>query len=582
MKKPNIVFVLTDDQGYGDLACMGNPYIKTPNIDNFYNESVRLTDYHVGPTCAPTRAGIMTGHYANSTGVWHTVGGRSLLRENEWTLASAFSEGGYNTAIFGKWHLGDNYPYRAMDRGFGRSIVHGGGGITQAPDFWGNDYFDDTYYVDGVPKKFNGYCTDVFFGEAMKYIEEKKNEPFFCMITLNAPHSPHNVPKKYYDMYKENENIPDARSRMYGMVTNIDENFGKLKNHLETLGLIDDTIFIFMTDNGTAVGVDLDENDFVTHGYNCGMRGKKNSEYDGGHRVPFFISCPSLGIGGGKDMNELCANVDLMPTFMELCGVANTKNIKFDGISIAEQLKDCNKKTVDRIIVTDSQRVTNPIKWKKSAVMWQNYRLINGKELYNIDADREQRNDIAANFPDIVEKMRIGYDDWWEKVTKGYEIEIPIYLTEEEVYLSSHDLRGDVSDCVYSQELIRRADIGHSYWEVYVPVAGSYTFDVRRWPKSHPKALCAGITDGTSDVEYNANEVEEAASYLGGVAIDIVKTTLTIGGETYEQTVCEKTLGSVFTVELKEGPAHLYAFFLDSKSIERSAYFVYVTKTNET
>ncbi len=187
IKQPNVIFILTDDQGYGDLGCTGNPILKTPHIDQFYNESIRLTNFHVGPTCAPTRAGLMTGHYANSTGVWHTIGGRSLLRKEEWTLATALKENGYVTGIFGKWHLGDEYPYRPHDRGFDKSIVHGGGGISQTPDWWGNDYFDDVYSSNGESQEFSGYCTDVFFREAMTFIEENKEQPFFVIFQPTLP-----------------------------------------------------------------------------------------------------------------------------------------------------------------------------------------------------------------------------------------------------------------------------------------------------------------------------------------------------------------------------------------------------------
>ena len=161
MTRPNIVFILTDDQGYGELGCHGNPIINTPHIDRLHAHSTRLTDYHVGPTCAPTRAGLMTGHYHNSTGVWHTIGGRSLLRQDEWSLADAFSGAGYRTGLFGKWHLGDNYPYRPQDRGFDEVATHGGGGIGNTPDYWGNNYNDDHYAVDGEWTPFEGYCTDV-------------------------------------------------------------------------------------------------------------------------------------------------------------------------------------------------------------------------------------------------------------------------------------------------------------------------------------------------------------------------------------------------------------------------------------
>ncbi|MBI3972237.1 MAG: sulfatase-like hydrolase/transferase, partial [Chloroflexi bacterium] len=173
-ERPNVVFVLTDDQGYGDLGCHGNPYIRTPHLDRLYAESVRLTDYHVGPTCSPTRAGLMTGHYANSTGVWHTIGGRSLLRRGERTMAEVFAAAGYTTGMFGKWHLGDAYPYRPQDRGFQDVITHGGGGVGNTPDYWGNNYNDDTYCHNGTWEPFEGYCTDVWFANALRFIERNR------------------------------------------------------------------------------------------------------------------------------------------------------------------------------------------------------------------------------------------------------------------------------------------------------------------------------------------------------------------------------------------------------------------------
>ena len=200
-KKPNIVFVLTDDQGYPPLGCHGHPFIKTPTLDNFSNEAINFSQFHSGTTCAPTRAGLMTGHYCNSTGVWHTIGGRSLLRKDEWSLADALTKQGYVTGMFGKWHLGDDYPYRPQDRGFKKVICHGGGGISQQADWWGNDYFDDVYFEDGIPKSFIGYCTDVFFKEGIKFIKKNKSKSFFCYISTNAPHSPFNVEKKYRDLY---------------------------------------------------------------------------------------------------------------------------------------------------------------------------------------------------------------------------------------------------------------------------------------------------------------------------------------------------------------------------------------------
>ncbi|MDP6770195.1 MAG: arylsulfatase, partial [Anaerolineales bacterium] len=286
-EKPNVLFIITDDQGYGDLGCHGNSIINTPNLDKLHSQSIRFTNFHVGPTCAPTRAGIMTGRYCNSTGVWHTVGGRSLLRDSEITMADIFLENDYRTGMFGKWHLGDNYPFRPHDRGFEKALYHGGGGISQTPDYWQNDYFDDTFFRNGVTESFKGYCTDVWFDEALKFIEEESDRPFFCYLSTNAPHSPFRVLPTYSDQYSEK--VPGFRSRFYGMITNIDENISRLRTKLCDLGIEENTILIFMTDNGTAAGCSVDEQNYVTNGFNAGMRGKKGSEYDGGHRVPLFM-----------------------------------------------------------------------------------------------------------------------------------------------------------------------------------------------------------------------------------------------------------------------------------------------------
>ena len=298
--RPNVVLVLTDDQGYGDLGCHGNPIVKTPNLDRFHGDSVRLTDYHVGPTCSPTRAGLLTGHYANSTGVWHTTGGRSLLRKDEYTMANMFAEAGYRTGMFGKWHLGDSYPFRPEDRGFQEVVRHGGGGVGNTPDYWGNDHFDDTYCANGVWTHYPGYCTDVWFNLGLDFIERHRDEPFFCYITTNAPHLPHIVDPQYTEPYLPPVSPNESRARYYGMLANIDENFGVLRDRLRQWGLEDNTVLIFMTDNGSAGGVDVDAEQLVTSGHNAGMRGKKGSQYDGGHRVPLLMRWPAGGLDSGR------------------------------------------------------------------------------------------------------------------------------------------------------------------------------------------------------------------------------------------------------------------------------------------
>jgi len=242
-KTPNVILILTDDQGFGDIGANGNEWIHTPNMDKLYSESSRFTNFHVSPTSSPTRAALLTGRYNGRTGVWHTITGRSVLRENETTMAQIFSDNGYKTGMFGKWHLGSTYPARPMDKGFGTAVYFNGGGIGNAPDYWDNDYFDDHYLVNGVYKQFDGYCTDVWFTEAMRFIRSNRNKPFFCYLTTNAPHWPYFIEDKYSDQYKENGDIPNPNFN--GMITNIDENLGKLRKELEVLGLAENTILLF-------------------------------------------------------------------------------------------------------------------------------------------------------------------------------------------------------------------------------------------------------------------------------------------------------------------------------------------------
>ncbi|MDF9799345.1 arylsulfatase A-like enzyme [Catalinimonas alkaloidigena] len=392
--KPNVIVIITDDQGYGDIGFHGNNTIKTPTIDQFFQESVHASNFHVSPTCSPTRGALMTGRYTNRVGSWHTIAGRSFLFEDEKILPQIFAENGYATGMFGKWHLGDNYPFRPEDRGFQEVVRHGGGGITQGPDYWGNDYFDDTYWHNGELQGYEGYCTDVFFDESMKFIEANQEQPFFTYIALNAAHGPFHVPEEYYNMYKDEEQLLERQKRFYGMITNIDDNLKRLEQKLKELELDENTILIFMTDNGTAAGYST--RDGQEYGYNAGLRGTKNSEYEGGHRVPFAIRWKGGGIEGNKEIDQLLAHIDLLPTLVDLADLSWTETKKIDGKSFAPLLRGQAEDWKARTLIVDSQRTLNLVKWRKSAVMDDRWRLVNGEELYNINEDLGQKNNVAA------------------------------------------------------------------------------------------------------------------------------------------------------------------------------------------
>ena len=225
--RPNVVFIITDDQGYGDIGYQGNPFLQTPHLDQMARESIQLDNHHHDPLCSPSRAALLTGQYAGRNGVWHVIHGRHLLHPDAVTMAEIFAENGYRTGMFGKWHLGDNYPFAPRFRGFEQVLCHRGGGVGELPDFWGNNYVDDHYFRNGEPERCQGYCTDVFFSAALDFIEEEADRPFFVYLAPNAMHGPHIVPEGYAAPYL-NQGLPEERAKFYGMIANFDENMGRL------------------------------------------------------------------------------------------------------------------------------------------------------------------------------------------------------------------------------------------------------------------------------------------------------------------------------------------------------------------
>ena len=577
---PNVVFVITDDQGYGDLACHGNPVIRTPNLDRMHAESVRFTNYHVGPTCAPTRAGLMTGHYANSAGVWHTIGGRSLLRRHEHSLADAFSANGYATGLFGKWHLGDTWPYRPQDRGFDEVVHHAGGGIGNTGDYWDNSYFDDSYWTGVEHTRYGGYCTDVWFREGMDFIDRHRNEPFFCYIPTNCPHLPLVVEPRFSDPYLD-MTPHEERALFYGMIASIDENFGFLRRHLARLGLEDNTILIFMTDNGSATGCDLDAEGFVLNGFNAGMRGKKGQPYDGGHRVPFFVQWPQGGVGGGRDVDVLASHIDFMPTLVDLCGLEVPKGLDWNGRSLAPLLTDdaASADWPDRTIVTDTQRLVYPVKWRQSAVMTDRWRLINGMELHDMEVDPGQTTDLAHLYPDVVRALRADYELWWRRVAGQMKNDIPFRIGDPdcgEVVLTSHDWRNLEVEAVWNQSMVRAGVRYNGYWELDVAARGLYRFELRRWPREANLPLCGSIP-GTLRAY---GDIAFGTDYGGGAAIAIRAAVVSVGGREQRREVAKSDVSVSFELDLDPGSAHLQTCWETADGSDVGAYYVYLSKVD--
>ncbi len=478
-QKPNVILILTDDQGYGDTSLYGNPLLKTPEIDKISQESVRFTDFHVAPMCTPTRSQLLSGLDAMRNGATAVCQGRSMLRSDIKIMPQYFEDAGYATGLFGKWHLGDSYPYRPRFRGFQETISFRAFGITSLADYWGNTYFDPFFMHNGIDTKFEGYCTDIFFEEAISWMKkcQQEQKPFFLYLPTNTPHEPDIVADEYAAPYKGSYNGTTIPENFYGMIANLDENIGKLEAFLKESGLRDNTILIFMTDNGT-------QSKYAQAIFNAGMRGRKKSVYEGGHRVPLFIRWINGKLHHGTDISELTEVQDVLPTLMELCKL-NTKEENLDGTSLSGLLKG-DKEIEDRMLVI--QYNISGEKWDSAVVLWDKWRLTKKDELYNIANDPAQENNVIKQYPDIAKKMELHYDEWYKKVTSDFNKKRHIIIGSEKanpVMLYASDWNGDY--CDNPGRLIKAN--GNGYWDIMVEKAGVYEIELFRWSEESQKTL---------------------------------------------------------------------------------------------
>ena len=498
--RPNIVLILTDDQGYGDLGYHGNPKIRTPHLDRFARESVRLASFYVSPVCSPTRASLMTGRYNYRTGVVDTYAGRSLMHPSEQTLAEMLAAAGYRTGIFGKWHLGDNAPLRAIDQGFQEALVIKGGGIGQASDPpGGNHYLDPVLQHNGRSQKYQGYCSDLFATAAIEFLSTPSDRPFFTYLAFNCPHDPLEAPEAELESYRSvnlapgefpqlGQPIPDSLmspaesiAKTYAMITNIDANVGRVLAALETRGLAKDTIVIFLTDNGAA---------HVR--FNAGLRGWKATVYDGGIHVPCYIRWPGH-FPAGRIVDRIVAHIDIVPTLLEACGVSPPEGLRLDGRSLMPLLRGGTDGVwPDRTLFFQWHRGDQPEPDRAFAARSQKYTLLRHEppsdarkvpplELYDMESDPWEQHDLAATEPLIVEKMHAEYLAWFQDVssTRGFE---PVRIEiggdrENPTILTRQDWRGPRSGWGIN-------DLGH--WEVSVARAGRFDVALHLTPRRFP------------------------------------------------------------------------------------------------
>lgn len=407
--KPNILLIITDDQGYGDFGINGNAIVETPVLDKFAREGIQFERFFVSPVCAPTRASLLTGRWWLRTGVWGVTQSKENMRPSEVTIAEVLKTAGYRTGLFGKWHNGEQFPYTPPGQGFDEFLGFNNG-------HW-NNYFDAELIRGSQFAKTKGFISDVLTDEAIGFIEKNKAQPFFCYVPFNASHSPYQVPDKYFNKYKA-KGLGDVLSAVYGMCENTDDNVGRLLTALDRLKLRENTIVLFLTDNGPA-GVER---------YNAGMRGRKGTVHEGGTRVPLWMQWP----GKFKEpcvIKEIAAHIDVFPTLLELCEIKLPTGSKLDGVSLVPLLKGQNANWPERMLFTHQSDRDNPKMGNRDGVRSQRYRAVfesgenkrgdAGWQLYDMLKDPGEKSDIAKNKPDVVKQLAAAYETWFKDVTSA-------------------------------------------------------------------------------------------------------------------------------------------------------------------
>lgn len=469
-KKPNVIVILSDDQGYGDFSCHGNPILKTPALDKLHDQSVRFSNFHVAPFSTPTRGQLLTGLDAMHNKASTVLSGCCMMRRDILTMPEAFSQNGYKTGIFGKWHLGDNFPDRPMDRGFDKALWIKGWGLLSEMEY-DNDYYRTRYMDSLTVKQSDKYCTDLWFNKSIEWMDEMNNkgESFFTYLALNAPHGPFYAPKEDYLSYCSN--VDEKTASFFGMIQNIDKNVDKLMKWLETKGMADNTIIVFMNDNGGTGGI---------HVYNANMRGKKGDIYDGGHRAACFIRWQGGNLGNPRTIDYASEVQDIFPTLVDLLSLNINQQSNFDGISLKPVLM--NQPKVDRMFVVQQGVHVNPVKYN-SSVVWNDWRLVGQNELYDIVTDSGQKTNLAQQHPEVMKQMKSYYENWWLTVYKADAKYIPLVIGDpisNPVILSSSDWIGSGPNSQWN--IASGTDEPNGYWVIDAKVEGKYKIELSRWP----------------------------------------------------------------------------------------------------
>ena len=403
--RPNVILVMTDDQGYGDVRSHDNPLIDTPNLDQLAQDGARFKNFFVSPLCAPTRASLLTGRYHIRTGTVNVSNKLEIMRAEETTLAELFKANGYSTALFGKWHNGEHYPHNPNGQGFDEFVGFCAGHT--------GNYFDPVLQHNAGTTETQGFITDVLTDRAMEWIEANRDEKFYCYIPYNAPHTPYQVPDAYYAKYKA-RGLDVKTATLYGMVENIDDNMGRLLKKVEELGLQENTIVLFLTDNGPN----------TRDRYNGGMKGHKGQVDEGGVRVPLFVRW-SGHIKPDRVVDGLAAHIDLLPTLADLCDIEVPDSLRLDGRSLKASLLDEQTAPSDRMIFTH-RYWAKQLQLPNGAARSLRYRYVltaKQESLFDLVEDPGQKKDISEELPKQFQRHRAAYRDWFADVSKDWELE---------------------------------------------------------------------------------------------------------------------------------------------------------------
>ena len=556
--RPNVIVIMTDDQGIGDFGVNGNPVIETPHIDRLAEQSASAERFYVHPVCSPTRASLMTGRYNYRTGVVDTWLGRSMMKPDEVTVAEVLRDAGYATGIFGKWHLGDTYPMRPHDQGFEMAFVHRGGGLAQPSEPPENNerYTNPVLFRNGMKVETEGYCTDVYFDAALDWIEraDRQNRPFFAYIPTNAPHGPyHDVPEDLYKKYTKkdlskvvlgnaSENRLDKTARIFAMIENVDHNVGRLVKKLDAMGLAEDTMLVFLNDNGPNGRRYVGE-----------LRGRKGQVYEGGIRSPLWVRWPGR-LKPETTVEKITAHIDLMPTILDAAGVEPPEDLKLDGRSILPLLKGEAVAWQERALFIQSHRGDEPTRYAHFAAVTQDWKLLNASgfgrqglrnngprfELYRLSEDPGEKNNLADEYPEVVQRLKKRYDAWFEDVSNtrpnnyapprihvGTPHENPVVLTRQD-WRYDRDGRGWAPDAI-------------GYWLLNVAEPGRYDIRLRFKPAENPGKATLKIGDHSRTLPIAANA--EARTFVdvplqrGDARLDAVLTHEQDNGETRQRGV---------------------------------------------